>query len=269
MGYEVIDSPYDARDYSLDMLVATASENTLPSSYRTETTVQVLDQGATSTCVACSLAACRYIQEELQEGSASTFSVNYIYGNRLSSDNQDEGMIPRQALNTILKFGDCHFSDFSSYCYYEQAKSLYEENKETYDDLAYPYKINSYYRLYSNDEIKTAVYELGCVTISYKTTANFRNPDENGYVDYDSTQETTGNHMVTIVGWTEDDHWIVLNSWGTDYGDNGYCYLSFDYPYNEAWAMVDDNRYKELRFEKDVINATSVCLGIKKNRYLC
>ena len=93
-------------------------------------------------------------------------------------------------------------------------------------------------------------------------------PDSNGYVDYDSTQEITGKHFVTIIGWTEDDRWIVLNSWGTDYGSNGYCYISFDYPYNEAWTMVDDNRYEELILEKNARQAAGVLLGIKSSRYL-
>lgn len=264
----VIDSPYDERDYTLDMLVY--SGNTLlPSSYKTQTTVSVLNQGSVACCVACALASCRYIQEELQEGVASKFSVNYIYGNRLPTDSQNEGMIPRQALKTILDYGDCHWSDFSGYSVYETAKAMYAENKVLYDDLAYPYKINSYYRLYSVNEIKTAVYELGCVVISYDLTANFRHPNAEGYVEYDDTQEIAGKHMVTIIGWTEDEHWIVLNSWGTDYGDKGYCYISFDYPYNEAWTMVDNNRYKELFARKEIEKSKATILGIKSNRYLC
>lgn len=265
----VIDSPYDSRDYTLDMLVSTASSDILPPSYRTPTTVPVLSQGSTSTCVACALASCRYIQEELQEGSASKFSVIYIYGNRLLTDTQNEGMIPRQALKTIVNFGDCHWDDFSGYCSYATAKSAYEADKERYDDLAYPYKINSYYSLSGVDEIKTAVYELGCAVISINTRTSFRCPGSDGYVEYDDTETIGGRHMVTVVGWTEDDHWVVLNSWGANYGDGGYCYLSFDYPINEAWSMVDDYRYADLKFVQYTRKAAGVFLGIKKKRYLC
>lgn len=268
----VIDSPYDERDYTLDMLVATASTSALPSAYRTQSTVPILSQGSVGCCVACALASCRYIQEEMQEGSSSKFSVNYIYGNRLSTDTQEEGMIPRQALKTILDYGDCHWNDFSGYSKYPAAKSAYEAKKSTYDEKAYPYKINSYYRLYTNEEIKTAVYELGCAVISYNTTYNFNYPKAGGLVNYDSTQETTGRHMVTIVGWTEDDRWVILNSWGDDYGDGGYCYVSFDYPNNECWAMVDDNRYAELKAEqeakKQAETPTAILFGIKKNYWL-
>jgi Papain family cysteine protease len=35
-----------------------------------------------------------------------------------------------------------------------------------------------------------------------------------------------GNHMVVVLGWgaatdTEPEHWIIQNSWSTDWGDNG------------------------------------------------
>ena len=139
----VINRPDDEQDYTLDMLVASSDELSLPSSYKTQTTVPVVSQGSIGCCVACALASSRYIQEELQEGSANKFSVNYIYGNRLSTDSQDEGMVPREALQTLLRRGDCHWSDFPGYNTYETAKSLYEANKSEYDSLAYPYKINS------------------------------------------------------------------------------------------------------------------------------
>ena len=33
--------------------------------------------------------------------------------------------------------------------------------------------------------------------------------------------ETVGNHAIVIVGF-KDDHWIIKNSWGTYWGDEGY-----------------------------------------------
>lgn len=262
-----INSPYDARDYPLDMLVS-ASETVLPETYITKTTVPVFAQGSTGCCVACALASSRYIQEELQEGSASKFSVNYIYGNRLPTDTQNEGMIARQALKTLLDYGVCHWTDFAGYNSYPTAKENYEKNKEKYDDLAYPYKINSYYRLYNTEEIKTAVYELGCAVASYDMTDPFLCPGADGYVKYDSSEKVLGQHMVTITGWTKDKYWIVLNSWGTDYGANGYCYMPFGYPIIEAWAMIDNRRYQDLIFERQLIKTSGTLLGLKGKHYV-
>jgi len=35
------------------------------------------------------------------------------------------------------------------------------------------------------------------------------------------------NHAVLIVGYTP-TYWIIKNSWGTDFGDNGFIYVSRD-----------------------------------------
>jgi C1A family cysteine protease len=34
-------------------------------------------------------------------------------------------------------------------------------------------------------------------------------------------------HCVTVIGWTNDS-WIIKNSWGIDWGDNGFGYIPFD-----------------------------------------
>lgn len=251
----VIDSPFDDRDFTLGSIMDTTG-STLPESYRTPTTVPVLSQGSIGCCVACALASCRYIQEELLEGKASKFSVNYIYGNRLDSDYKGSGMITREALKTVLDYGDCLWDVFPGYSLYETASEDYSKNKHHYDGSALPYRINSYYRVYTETEIKTAVHELGCVVMSINVNDAFRYPTSDGYVEYDSTQDMGGSHLVTVIGWTADRHWVILNSWGDDYGDNGYCYLSFDYPWKEAWTMTDTNRYQKH-------------MGIKKERWLC
>ena len=43
------------------------------------------------------------------------------------------------------------------------------------------------------------------------------------------TGEALGGHAVSIVGYSDSDRaWIVRNSWGKDWGDNGYVKVSYD-----------------------------------------
>ena len=49
------------------------------------------------------------------------------------------------------------------------------------------------------------------------------------------------NHAVMIVGWTPQG-WIVRNSWGTDWGANGYILIAYgsnNIGYGAAWVEVD------------------------------
>ena len=62
------------------------------------------------------------------------------------------------------------------------------------------------------------------------------------YAQYTDNQDASVNHAVVIVGWDDnysagnflegkqppaDGAWIVRNSWGEDYGNDGYFYLSY------------------------------------------
>ena len=49
-----------------------------------------------------------------------------------------------------------------------------------------------------------------------------------------------GGHAVCLVGYTP-DHFIVRNSWGTQWGDKGFAYASNDYAqeaFTEAYGAV-------------------------------
>ncbi|WP_019507844.1 C1 family peptidase [Pleurocapsa sp. PCC 7319] len=44
-----------------------------------------------------------------------------------------------------------------------------------------------------------------------------------------------GGHAIAIVGYSA-DRFIIRNSWGTSWGDQGYAYASYDY----AEAALDE-----------------------------
>lgn len=95
-----------------------------------------------------------------------------------------------------------------------------------------------------NDAIKTAILKYGAVG----TSIYFDNYYLNNGKNYFTWALYPSNHAVTIVGWNDtysrdnfyfgsyaagDGAWIVKNSWGPNWGDNGYFYVSY---YDESFA---------------------------------
>ncbi|MGE5531467.1 MAG: lectin like domain-containing protein, partial [Bacteroidota bacterium] len=102
-----------------------------------------------------------------------------------------------------------------------------------------------------NDAIKSALLAYGGIAVSYRHQDACYDATHCSYYDPAATAETV-NHEVTIVGW--DDNYpasnfaasagnppgsgafIVRNSWGTDWGESGYYYVSY---YDGAFGRGD------------------------------
>ena len=87
--------------------------------------------------------------------------------------------------------------------------------------------------------IKDALIKYGGITI-FVEGADPNSIYFNQKTNASYCNESRGNHFVTIVGWNDtfskenfkiqpegDGAWIVKNSWGTEWGDEGYFYLSY------------------------------------------
>lgn len=92
------------------------------------------------------------------------------------------------------------------------------------------------------DEIKLAMCKYGAITSAVAATSNFI--AYSGGV-FDERSNSTVNHAVTLVGWDDSKGaWLVRNSWGTNWGEDGYMWI--DYGSNSigayaAWALVEED----------------------------
>jgi len=80
------------------------------------------------------------------------------------------------------------------------------------------------------DAIKTALSTYGVLDVAVYATYNFSNYTGGIFINSDTTcpdnEYTATNHAVSLVGWGTDishgDYWILRNSWGSSWGENGY-----------------------------------------------
>lgn len=90
------------------------------------------------------------------------------------------------------------------------------------------------------DSIKQFIMQYGSVSAPIYMDSNYLNYSTGAYYCYDAFQT---NHQIVLVGWDDsysrnnfsasgqpssNGAWIVRNSYGTSFGNNGYMYLSYE-----------------------------------------
>jgi C1A family cysteine protease len=76
----------------------------------------------------------------------------------------------------------------------------------------------------TTDDIKQALYQN---QHSVFVTVAAGGDDWNGQGVMTDCSTTGVNHMVEIVGWTAAGQWIMRNSWGTDWGTQGFALMPY------------------------------------------
>jgi C1A family cysteine protease len=111
-----------------------------------------------------------------------------------------------------------------------------------FKDVALKHKVISYHRVPQNlDSIKTALAnELHPISFGFLVYESFETTAvaKTGIVPMPKAKEQCmGGHAVLIVGYDDaKQSFIVMNSWGSSWGDKGYFYLPYTYVTNSKLA---------------------------------
>lgn len=104
---------------------------------------------------------------------------------------------------------------------------------------------NTYFYEYHVNTVKQAILDYGAVATGMYLKKEYYNPDDAAYNYISDKNSHSGEmgHAVTIVGWDDNfsrnnfnlwcrpksnGAWIVKNSYGTEFGEGGYWYISYE-----------------------------------------
>ena len=203
----------------------------------------VEDQGTLGSCVSHALTSCYELmtKKKYPEKFIELSRLFSYYHTRFLEDsvNEDAGVIYlRNALKAGNKFGICS----ENFWVYDIDKFTVQPSPTAYMD-ACQRKISKYTALHTQEDALEALNSGYPIVIgmliheSFMTITDKRPtmpmPDEYDYA--------LGGHSVSIVGYSLPyQQFLIKNSFGPEWGENGYCWMPFEYFKNyvfEKWTF--------------------------------
>ncbi len=112
----------------------------------------------------------------------------------------------------------------------------------------------------SVQQIKDAICKYGAVmSLVYSSSGKFTNHiGKRIIVGYPSKDSPQTDHAVAIVGWN-DEHkvWLIKNSWGANWGDNGYGWIRYGtnrIGEGATWVVAGETSERKTNYNQTITN---------------
>jgi C1A family cysteine protease len=220
---------YDANQYSPDELPGFVDLRPF--------LTEVEDQGQVGSCTANALVgAYEYLENRIAENPRDISRLFIYYNERVIENDvrDDNGAMLSDGVKALKKWGACHEDvwpyDETAFAN-EPAPDAYTEGAEHVVDEAFAVDVD----LHAMRQCLAEGYPFvfGLLIDDFE-------PDEQGRISIPAADAETGGHAMCCVGYSDEDEvFLVRNSWGSDWGDGGYCYVPYAY-------MTDPDRIHDL-----------------------
>jgi C1A family cysteine protease len=201
---------------------------------------QILDQGQLGSCTANAIANA-FLFEKMKQKDIALFlpSRLFIYYNERALEGtikSDSGAEIRDGIKTLIKQGVCPETEWP----YKICKFKSKPSKKCFSD-ALKNQLEEYLSVNQTlIDLKSSLAEGYPVVFGFTVYESFESTQvaKTGFMSMPSpTESILGGHAVWTVGYDDTKQvFIVMNSWGSTWGDKGFFYIPYAYITNPDLA---------------------------------
>lgn len=268
-GKGAIADKTDLRKFRFDMVFGAS---TLPDTFDISDKIQwVKDQGSSGSCGGQAFSYHMEVQSFIRDGVYTKLSARDLYA---PVHLQPEGSRASDLLNQLANHGIAEENDIPSYMSNIAIPSEpptesfmeYSQRSPDQDNRAMQYWTDSSYLTFDSrnpDKVKQAIYQGKGAVIAVLGN----NPcwtTTNGEITVPAPNTTSWGHFIFLTGWQMRHgqlYFKFINSWGKDWGDNGFGYLPATY----LQAGLGYNEWVVVEFPKDKYSGMMKLITMLKN----
>ena len=207
---------------------------------------EIKNQGQQGSCLSFTVTSIFEYMMKMNDSKDYDLSEAFLYYNARNLDDvgdvstqTDTGSRFKPTMDSLTKYGLC----LEQYCRYDDGVYDRCPSDEAYADAGSRKLIKALNVERNVEAIKSALAEGYPVAASFTLCESFY--PSKGYIKMpseqeiaqtlsaDANEENAGKHTrhaMAIVGFSDQlNMFVVRNSWGKDWGDNGYCYIPYEY----------------------------------------